>query len=101
MSYYWVKMRPVHTDYIVGFSYTCSSDPTKWVKCEPIKTDCKIQLVPLEPGFAIESYFESDFRVLMEDGIIVKDSGQQVIHTVDRTYLSPGAYLLDEGDTLV
>lgn len=90
-AHYFVLMRPLEfipvTEYDV-LTYTSSNAPEKWVECkiseERFKLDdgYKLDLVPVEPGYGVESMYVEDFLLDLESRRIVKKKPNMVCENV-------------------
>lgn len=100
---YFLKMRPIHTLPYVDWNYTASSDREKWVECEVINNEIRIELLPLEDGYCIERYEQLDFESLVKSGLIIEKTNdkQHVEEIIWREQLTSTVYVEHSGYVVV
>lgn len=75
-KHYFVRMLPINIFPLIGWTYTVSSDPEKWVECEIVEDRYKVEdgykvtLQSIEDGYGREDYYQLDFEILLKSGII-------------------------------
>ena len=71
---YFIKMRQLNLIPFIGWSYTTTSDPEKWVECEvvEIQGNYKIKLKSIEAGYGSEEYYYYDFKSMVRSGYIIE-----------------------------
>ena len=83
-KHYYIQMRPINIVPMIGWAYTSSSDPEKWVECEivedryKVKDGYKVTLQSIEEGYGREHFYQTDFESLLKSGyVLVKEREEQ------------------------
>lgn len=77
-KHYFVRMRPINIVPLIGWCYTSSSDPEKWVECEVVEDRYKVEdgykitLQSIEDGYGREHYYQTDFDSLLRSGFVLE-----------------------------
>lgn len=107
-AHYFVPMRPLHGVFGL-FAFTSSMDRESWVECEVIenryKVDegYKVELKAIEPGYGVETFYQCDFKSMLDMGQIIRKSCDNQ-HVEELQWIEPlcgAAYLVHSGSFVV
>ena len=108
-KHYFALMRHLEYVPIIGWAFTSSTTPERWVECEIVedryKVDdgYKVTLRAIENGFGQEHYYQSDFESLVEQGYIIMKTKEHQ-HVEDVSWIEPLtdlAYLVHTASVVV
>lgn len=106
--HYFILMHPLESAFGIIF-WTSSNTRKKWVECEIIEDNYKVddnykvQLRSIESGYGNETYYQSDFEQLLKEGFIIEKTreDQHVEEIKWFEHLCGSAYLVTSGYVVV
>lgn len=104
---YFLRMRPVRTLPIIGWSFTTNADLDPWVECEVIEnripSSSKVTLQAVLEGFGKKEFYKLDFDASVKSGFIIEKTREDQHVELIKWFepLTPTVYLEHSGFIVV